>query len=93
MKSLRDLVGEGTTPLLATRTESEDAATAIMPGDDVQAHPLHTEPNPFLFRPYSVLRDALRGPIRLSRWEEKMIRQALDMQQRQHSDGLPGRPG
>ena len=91
MTTLRDLIGEGTTPLLETRTEAEDKATAVMPGDDVTRHPLHSEPNPFLYRPYSVLRDALRSG-RLTAWEEKMARQALDMQQRQHSDGVPGRP-
>jgi len=85
---LRALVGGGTTPVLATRTGAEDACTAVMPGDDVTRHPLHSEPNPFLFRPHSVLREALQSG-RLSAWEERKVRQALDMQQLQHSDGRP----
>lgn len=88
--SLRDLVGQES-EIPSPRTEAEDQCTALMPGDVEENHPLHTPPNPYLGAPYSELRGLLRRGVS-SRAEERLIRQALDMQQRQHSDGVPGRP-
>jgi hypothetical protein len=91
MTTLRDLVG-AEPAIEDPRSEYEDAATAQMPGDDPEDHPLHSEPNPYTGRSRSELRQALRDGF-LSRSEERLVRAALTLQQKQHNDGkMPGRP-
>ena len=48
-------------PVEEPRTPVEDIIAAVLPGDDVQKHPLYTPPNPFLFMPLSQLLAAIKG--------------------------------
>lgn len=62
---------------------------ALMPGDDPTGHPLYRPPNPYLTRPFSELKAMLwSGGLDMD--EERLVRTALDMQQLQHSGGVPG---
>ena len=87
MTTLRDLVAQAGPPAYP-RTDAEDAIGALLPGDDPTGHPLHRPPNPFLTRPHSELKAMLYSG-ELSRDNERQVRQAVDMQQLQHSDGRP----
>lgn len=86
MTTIRDLVGQPQA-IVAPRTEAEERATAVMPGDDPTDHPLYTLPNPYLMRPRSELLGLVKGE-ELPPEEERLVRAALHMQELSHQGGV-----
>jgi hypothetical protein len=87
--SIREVAVTQDTPV-KNRTAVEDAVGALLPGDDPTGHPMHSEPNPYLFMNSAEIWDSMQGA---SPEELRLMSSALRMRQISHSDGLPGRPG
>lgn len=77
--SLQDLLHDDEPPFIA-RTEIEERIGAMIPGDDVESHPLYMPPNPYTYMPYSELLVLARSG-KLKGNERKLVMQAMERQQ------------
>lgn len=77
--TMQDLLHDEEPPFLA-RTEIEDRIGALIPGDNLESHPLYQPPNPYTFMPYSKLKALLREG-KVTGEERKLIMQAMERQQ------------
>lgn len=77
--------------VLTNTPKVDDAAdeiqiAAALPGDD--EHPLSSEPNPYLFRPFSELKQMLLAGMEPD--EERLVRAAINYQRIAHTGHLHG---
>jgi len=90
--TLQEVVGQDDR-VVSPRNEAEDVIGALMPGDPVEEHILYTEPNPYLYRPYSKLKAMLEDP-EVAGDERVLVSQALRYQQVSHGGEIEQpRPG
>lgn len=84
--TVRDIATETEPRRSFPRTDAEDSCRAVMPGDSMEGYVFEDtmEPNPYLHLPRLELRE-------MASWMEgaegQRVRDALRLQQLQHSDG------
>ena len=86
LPTLRDLVAQESDPDTG-RVPGEEKLWAVMPGDPVQEHLLHTEPNPYYRMPYSELKELIASG-QLTPEERREAETGLKMQRAFHQEGI-----
>jgi hypothetical protein len=89
---IRDVAARKEVVHTEVRTDAENLVTASMPGDDVYQHPMYTEPNPYLYEPYFILKEWLKIG-NLTDEDARLVRQALWLQSEgEFGDGIGTAP-